>query len=275
MRRFFAHSISVARSPAGRNLNGAGQRVARSGGARAPSTAGSARPSSGAKWRSCRSAAEWNVEARTPRHAERREPRSQLARRLVGERDRHDLRRRERAGRDLLGDPPGDRRRLARARAARMQTGPRTASAARRCSGFRPSRRSTEPPYPRVRRSGCDVSATCLPAPPRGPSGTGSATIEPSLATTPSVSPSSTSRSSSASASSSHDGVDLRPGGAHDLRMRRRPTASPSFQSTSCTFSPARAPVKTIGMSSSCRPERRIICLARSRIRTGSPMSST
>jgi len=29
---------------------------------------------------------------------------------------------------------------------ARMQTGPRTASAARRCSGFRPSRGSTDPP---------------------------------------------------------------------------------------------------------------------------------
>src|SRR4051812_28238781 len=35
---------------------------------------------------------------------------------------------------------------------ARMQTGPRTASAARRCSGFRPSSGSTEAPYRRLRR---------------------------------------------------------------------------------------------------------------------------
>ena len=32
------------------------------------------------------------------------------------------------------------------------------------------------------------------------------------------------------------------------------PTASPSFQSTSCTFSPARAPVKTIGICDSSLP---------------------
>ena len=53
------------------------------------------------------------------------------------------------------------------------------------------------------------------------------------------------------------------------------PTISPSFQSTSWIFSPARTPVNTIGTSSSFFPESRIISLARSRIRTGSPMSST
>src|SRR4051812_15260415 len=36
---------------------------------------------------------------------------------------------------------------------ARMHTGPRTASAARRCSGFRPSRGSTASPYPPSRRA--------------------------------------------------------------------------------------------------------------------------
>ena len=44
---------------------------------------------------------------------ERLEARAQLARSLVGERHRHDLRRLEGAGRDLLRDPPRDRRRLA------------------------------------------------------------------------------------------------------------------------------------------------------------------
>ena len=80
-----------------------------------------------------------------PVRAEPRQPRAHLARGLVGEGD----------GEDLVG--------ANRARAtchairrvivvvfpepapARMQTGPRTASAARRCSGFSPSR-ITEPP---------------------------------------------------------------------------------------------------------------------------------
>jgi len=44
--------------------------------------------------------------------AERRQPRAQLARSLVGERHRHDLRRLEGAGCNLLRDAPRDRRRL-------------------------------------------------------------------------------------------------------------------------------------------------------------------
>jgi hypothetical protein len=65
MRRFFAHSISVARSPAGRNLYGGGSELPiwRSG------SAFEARilpTRSGAKWRSWPSAAEWNVRAATP-----------------------------------------------------------------------------------------------------------------------------------------------------------------------------------------------------------------
>ncbi len=50
-------------------------------------------------------------------HPERGEASAQLAGGLVGEGDRHDPRRLERAGRDLLRDPAGDRRRLAGARA--------------------------------------------------------------------------------------------------------------------------------------------------------------
>ena len=62
--RFFAHSISVARSPAGRNLYGAGSRlpICRSSSAFVERI----RPGSPAKRRSSASAAEWNVDARTP-----------------------------------------------------------------------------------------------------------------------------------------------------------------------------------------------------------------
>ena len=112
MRRFFAHSISVARSPAGRNLNGAGSVFAiwRS------ASAFDGRISPDALRREVAQLPERRRVERPRAHArdaERGEPRAQLARGLVGERDRHDLRRLERAGRDLLGDPPGDRRRLA------------------------------------------------------------------------------------------------------------------------------------------------------------------
>ena len=137
-------SRSRGRPPAGTDTRRAAR--LRSAGARAPSRAGSARPRSGAKWRSCRSAAEWNVEARTPLtpSAASRAFSSPAAlsvnvtamiwvganapvatccamRRVIVV---------------VLPDPAP----------ARMQTGPRTASAARRCSGFRPSRTSTEPP---------------------------------------------------------------------------------------------------------------------------------
>ena len=66
MRRFFAHSISVARSPAGRNLNGAGSAFAIWRSANAfdgrilPDLARARSGAAGA------SAAEWNVLARTP-----------------------------------------------------------------------------------------------------------------------------------------------------------------------------------------------------------------
>ena len=112
MRRFFAHSISVARSPAGRNLNGAGRVFAIW--RRASAFEGRIRPTrSGAKWRNWRSAAEWKVPARTRCTPSAASASAQLARGLVGEGDGHDPRRLERAGRDLLGDPAGDRRRLA------------------------------------------------------------------------------------------------------------------------------------------------------------------
>src|SRR6266404_3719305 len=146
MRRFFAHSISVARSPAGRNVYGAGRVFAiwRS----ASAFDGRIFPTEpGTKCRSCRSAAEWNVEARTPGapSADRRCLSSPAAlsvnvtamicagakaplttcwaiRRVIVV---------------VLPEPAP----------ARMQTGPRTASAARRCSGFRPSSGSIRPRY--------------------------------------------------------------------------------------------------------------------------------
>src|SRR5947209_15616654 len=106
---------------------------------------------SGAKWRSCRSAAEWNVPART---------------RVTPS-----------AARRARSSPPalsvnvtamicaGSNTPVATCCAirrvivvvfpvpapARMQTGPRTASAARRCSGFSPSSGSTRPRYPGLR----------------------------------------------------------------------------------------------------------------------------
>ena len=116
MRRFFAHSISVARSPAGRNLNGAGSvfaiwRSASAFDGRIRPTALGCEVAQLAKRRRVeRSGAD-------ALHPERGEASAQLAGGLVGEGDRHDPRRRERAGRDLLRDPARDRRRLARARA--------------------------------------------------------------------------------------------------------------------------------------------------------------
>ena len=53
-------------------------------------------------------------------------------------------------------------------------------------------------------------------------------------------------------------------------------TTSSSPHSSSCSFSPARTPMNSIGMSrSGSLPERRIMFCARSRIFTGSPMSRT
>src|SRR5512146_198446 len=152
MRRFFAHSISVARSPAGRNLYGAGSRFAIW---RSSSTFdGRIGPRrSGAKWRSWRSAAAWNVVARIPAApSAARRVRSSPAALSVN----------VTAVIALAGNTPDATccamRRvivvvLPEPAPARMQTGPRTASTARRCSGFRPSRGSTEPPYRRPRRA--------------------------------------------------------------------------------------------------------------------------
>jgi hypothetical protein len=91
------------------------------------------------------SAAEWKVRASTPSTPAAASRAAHLARGLVGERDREDLVERTAPLRTchairrvivvVFPDPAP----------ARMQTGPRTASAARRCSGFSPSR-ITEPP---------------------------------------------------------------------------------------------------------------------------------
>src|SRR5438105_5338634 len=107
--------------------------------------------SSGAKWRNCRSAAEWKVPARTPvtpsaRNRARNSPPA-LSVKVTAM--------------SCVGSNAPDATWCAMRRVivvvlpepapARMQTGPRTASAARRCSGFNPSRASTAPPYPRQR----------------------------------------------------------------------------------------------------------------------------
>ena len=92
-------------------------------------------------------------------HAEPLEPRAHLARRLVGERDREDLRRRERARGDLVRDPVRDRRRLARARARRgcrpARGRPRPPAAARRSA---PPDHPTEPVRRRLCRNRASVA---------------------------------------------------------------------------------------------------------------------
>ena len=138
--RFFAHSISVARSPAGRNLYGAGRPLPIR--RRSSAFVERMRPGIASKRRSSASAAEWNVEARTPSTpSAASRPRAQLAGGLVRERHRD----------DLVG---GANAPLATCQAirrvivvvlpvpapARMQTGPRVASAAARCSAFSPPR---------------------------------------------------------------------------------------------------------------------------------------
>ncbi len=72
-------------------------------------------------------------------------------------------------------------------------------------------------------------------------------------------------------------GRPARTSSAHDLRMRgRRDASRRSAQSSSCSFSPGRAPTIRIATSrSGSLPESRIILRARSTIFTGSPMSST
>ena len=151
MRRFFAHSISAARSPAGRNLKGARSRLPiwRSRSA----FDGTMRPSSSGR-EVAQLAQRGGVEraGANARHAERGEPRAELAPGLVGERDRHDLGRVERSRGDLLGDAPRDRRRLAGAGARR---GCRRARAPpRRRGAARDSDRRADPPGHRSRRAG-------------------------------------------------------------------------------------------------------------------------
>ena len=228
--------------PPGRNLIRRAAARSRSAAGAAPSSAGSCPTEPGAKWWSCASAAEWNVRAATPLDAERREPGLHHAGGLVGEGDREDLARRERARRDLVGDPPRDRRRLARAR-RRRGCRPARARPRRRAAARGSARRGRPPGHPTrgpgrkvsrlcanhvtiVRRSGRSVQCKRVFEHRGGPSRSGAATICRSLVVTPSMSFSATSRSSSASSSSSQSGVDRRPGGAHDLRVlgrRRRP----------------------------------------------------
>ena len=101
---------------------------------------------SGAKWRSWRSAAAWNVPART-------RPAPRAARRVFSSPAALSVK--VTAISSVAAKAPvatwlASRRVivvvLPDPAPARMHTGPRTASAARRCSGFSPSRTSTDAP---------------------------------------------------------------------------------------------------------------------------------
>ncbi len=77
--------------------------------------------------------------------AERTEPRAQLAGRAARERERHDLAWRVHTGRDAVGDPVGDRARLAGARTREHAHRARAATAAaRRCWSSSGASRSSE-----------------------------------------------------------------------------------------------------------------------------------
>ena len=212
--RFFAHSISVARSPAGRKLVRSRQPVAnlpqqqrlrREDSARIAREASKQRKGGGVEGRRAHAL-----------HAEAGQPRPQLARRLVGERHRDEVRRGERAARHLPGDPAGDRRRLARA-----------------CSGKdadRPARRFDRGALLRVQPGEDSLGVQGPTTVPGGSAGFVTAscrtrsrfgwrTIEPSFATTSSVSPSSASCSSSISCCASQSASTGAPAQPQDLRM--------------------------------------------------------
>ncbi len=100
--------------------------------------------------------------------AKRGQSRLQLAGGLVGEGDRHDLRRRERTGRHLLRDAPGDRGRLARA--GTRENADRAADSLGRAPllGIQPVEGVHRATLASGPAGGCDVSATCLPEPAPG-----------------------------------------------------------------------------------------------------------
>ena len=102
-----------ARSAAPAGTVRAGERVRDLPRARRPSTPGSAAGADRRTGASCASAAEWNVRASTPFHAEGAQARTHLAGGLVRERHGQDLRRREHPGGHLVGDAARDRGRLA------------------------------------------------------------------------------------------------------------------------------------------------------------------
>ena len=85
------------------------------------------------------------MERAEPRHAllgpgQRADAHPHLARRLVGEGHRQDLMSASAAGGDQMRDPGGQDARLADAGAGENEDGPSSASTARRCSSFKPSR---------------------------------------------------------------------------------------------------------------------------------------
>ena len=142
---------------------------------------------------------------------------------------------------------------------ARMQTGPRTASAARRCSGSgrrgrppgHPSRASGRKPSRRPRHDSatggqCSVSSSTASAEALG-------RRRPSAAASSSRRACRSRRRGRSSSASSPGRARAASIGGRAARMIFGcfvvPTASPSFQSSSCIFSPAREPTNSISIS--------------------------
>ena len=160
--RFFAHSISPASSRARQELVRRRQRVRERGDQRrlvVEHVGTGARPSALPQLVQVRQRRRVERPGLDALDAEPGQPALELARGLLGERDRQDLLGRERVGGDLVGDPMRDRGRLAGAGAG--QDGDRAAVGAGRlrCSSFSPARISLQrPPYRPYQR---------LPTPPR------------------------------------------------------------------------------------------------------------
>ncbi len=100
-------------------------------------------------------------------HPERPEPRAQLASGLVGEGHRHDLRRLERTGGDLLRDAPRDRRRLPRACPGEDADRAPHGLGGAPLLGVQAVERVHRGTLAAPPEGGCAASATCLRAPRR------------------------------------------------------------------------------------------------------------
>ena len=260
------------------------------------------RPGSPWKCRSSASAAEWNVEARTPSTpSARRRVRSPPAALSVNVTATICC-----GGKAPLATCHAIRRVIVVVfpvpAPARMHSGPRVVSAAARCSGFRPARivsasrarRLAPPPADhrdgRVRGS-CrpEVRSRCGSCPYRKGSAARrvSARRRPCGAC-PRPRACRRRRRGARARRAAPRASRGRPAGgsAGESSDASSPRATrPSLQSSSWIFSPGREPTNAIRTSRGdvvgssgrrgCLPERRIMFCARSTIRTGSPMSST